>query len=103
MAYDETVAERVTSMTARLQEVGGLWRRLERVACHPFFVASHLSDLIQAADVVSYALRRCCENGEEDLLGRCFGRFDRIPGRLVGLRHYRGSRRCGCMICKEPR
>jgi hypothetical protein len=105
VAYDQNdaVAERFTSLMARFQEDGGVWRRLRHVAGHPFFVASHMSDLIQVADVVSYGMRRYCERGERDLLDRYFGRFDRIGPRLVGLRHYRGGRRCPCLICVQPR
>lgn len=105
VAYDanETIAERLTSLTADYQRVGATWRRLTHIGGHPFFVASHLSDMIQIADVVAYGLRRYCEKGETDLLNRYFSRFDRLPGRLVGLRHYRGGRQCSCMICAEPR
>lgn len=105
VAYDqnESVVDRFTTLMARFQGQGGLWRRFQQVSGHPFFVASHMSDMIQVADVVAYGLRRYCERQETDLLNRFWARFDRIPPRLVGLRHYRGGRRCNCLICREPR
>lgn len=105
VAYDmnESVVDRYTVLMARFQEVGGIWRRFTQIEGHPFFVASHMSDMIQVCDVVAYGLRRYCERGETDLLQRFLPRFDRVPGRLVGLRHYRGGRRCRCLICREPR
>jgi hypothetical protein len=105
VAYDQNdaVVDRFTSLMARFQVTGGIWRRLRQIAGHPFFVPSHMSDMLQVADVVSYGLRRHCERGERDLLDRYFARFDRLGNDLVGLRHYRGGRRCACMICREPR
>lgn len=105
VAYDlnEIVVERFTSLMAVFQQRGGLWRRFKWVTGHPFFVGSHVSDMIQVADVVAYGLRRFCENGETDLINRYFAKFDRLGVRLVGLRHFRGGRRCRCLICMEPR
>jgi Protein of unknown function (DUF3800) len=105
VAYDanESVVERFTTLMARFQDVGGIWRQFRHITGHPFFVPSHMSDLIQVADVVSYGLRRYAENAEWGLLGSYFHRFDRVGARLVGLRHYRGGRRCRCRICLEPR
>lgn len=105
VAYDanETVATRFTALMAQFQAVGGLWRRFRRIAGHPFFVPSHMSDLIQVADVLAYGLRRYAERRETRLFSPSFGRFDRIGNRLVGLRHYRGAKHCTCLICREPR
>lgn len=105
VAYDqnESVVRRILRMTADLQAGGGTWRRFHRLAGHPFFVASHLSDMIQVADLVSYALRRYADRNETDLYLRLAPRFDRIGEQLVGLRHYRGGRQCRCAICAEPR
>ena len=105
VAYDanESVVARFTSLMARFQQTGGLWRRFRQIAGHPFFVPSHMSDLIQVADVVSYGLRRYAERDETRLFSPSFGRFDRLGNRLVGLRHYRGTRHCACLICREPR
>ena len=105
VAYDQNdaVVDRFTSLMARFQVTGGIWRRLRQIAGHPFFVPSHMSDMLQVADVVAYGLRRYCERGERDLLDRYIGRFDRLGSDLVGLRHYRGGRRCTCIICREPR
>lgn len=100
---NESAALRLTQLTDEWQRVGGRWRQLRHVAGHPFFVASHESDLVQMADLVAYSLRRYCEREETDLLQRFFGRFDRLGQRLVGLRHYRGNQPCDCMICAEPR
>ncbi len=105
VAYDanDTVVERFTALMERFQIVGGAWRRFNHITAHPFFVASHTSDMIQIADVISYGLRRYYENGETDLINAMFNRFDRLGLRLVGLRHARGHTACVCLICSEPR
>ena len=105
VAYDhsDSVIQRFLDLTARFQEVGGMWRRVRYVAGHPFFVDSKTSDMVQVADIISYGLRRYAEKRELDLFARYFHRFDRKGKQLVGLRHYRGSKRCRCLICLEPR
>ena len=105
VAYDlnEAIVERFISLTARFQDVGGMWRRLDHIAGHPFFVGSHTSEMIQIADVIAYALRRCAEKGEDALLERLLPRFDWLDGDLVGLRHFRGAQVCACLICRQPR
>lgn len=105
IAYDlnESQVQGLTSGMAGFQRQGGLWRKMDRIVGHPFFVGSHTSSLIQAADVVGYALRRYAEKGETMLFNPLFPGFDRLGPRLVGLRHYRGGRRCACLICAEPR
>lgn len=106
VAYDlnRGIAHRLTALTAKFQRVGGIWRVLHSLVGHPFFVDSQVSAMVQVADLASYALRRYCERGETDLFGAIFPRFDRLGGRLVGLRHYTGRRIvCRCLICREPR
>jgi hypothetical protein len=105
VAYDlnDAVYNRITALTARIQRQGGVWRRFAQLAGHPFFVDSRTSSLVQAADVVAYALRRYSERGERALFDPTFGRFDTLNGRLVGLRHYRARQVCPCVICAVPR
>lgn len=105
VAYDlnESQVARMTAGMAGFQRKGGAWRRMDRILGHPFFVGSHTSSLIQAADIVAYALRRYAERQERTLFDALFPRFDRIGRRLVGLRHYRGGGKCSCLICAQPR
>lgn len=105
VAYDhsDSVIQRFLDLTERFQEVGGVWRRVRFIPGHPFFVDSKTSDMVQIADVIAYGLRRYAEKRELDLFVRYFDNFDRKGKQLVGLRHYRGGRRCTCMICREPR
>ncbi len=105
VAYDlnESQVARMTAGMADFQRKGGLWRKMDRIIGHPFFVGSHTSSLIQVADVVAYAIRRYVEHGEGALFDPLFPAFDRIGERLVGLRHYRGGTKCGCNICAQPR
>ena len=96
---NETVAKNITGLMRRFHSKGTLWASVERIIETPLFVDSSLTSMVQMADLCAYATRRFFENGEEDLFDRIFGRFDLAGGRVVGIRHYVGSRSCQCKAC----
>jgi Protein of unknown function (DUF3800) len=84
----------------KFHQSGTLWTSIENIIETPLFVDSSLTSMIQLADLCSYALRRYCENGEEELFKLIFSRADRKDGTVVGVRHFAPSG-CECLICKN--
>jgi hypothetical protein len=104
VVYDrnETVSNRLLALVESFRSRGTLWRSIHHLVEQPFFVDSHVTPMIQLADLASYAVRRYCEKGEADLFDRIYPRFNRFRGRVVGLRHYTGRAiACTCIICRE--
>lgn len=96
---NETVAKKHTDLMKRFHRAGTLWTKIECIIETPFFVNSELTNLIQMADLCSYAIRRYFENNETDLIDRIDPRFDRNKGIIVGLRHFSNSH-CSCKYCQ---
>jgi hypothetical protein len=104
VVYDrnETVSNRLVALVERFRKRGTLWRSIHHLVEQPFFVESHLTPMIQLADLASYAVRRYCEKSETDLFDRVYPRFHRQGDRVVGLRHFTGrGLACSCRICLE--
>ena len=80
---------------------GTSYSRIPNIVETPLFVDSKLTSMVQAADLVCYAVRRFVEKQETDLFDRLYGAFDRNGGILVGLRHFTGPRACSCKICMD--
>ncbi len=97
---NDTVARKHTRLMQEFYEGGTLWTRINNIIETPLFVNSHLTSMVQLADLCSYALRRYLENGEADLFSHIFKRADRKYGLAVGVRHF-GSSGCTCEICKS--
>lgn len=98
---NETVSRRLTEAMRKYHQQGTLWRRIERIVETPLFVDSHLTSMVQLADLLAYSTRRFFDNGETDLFNRIRGRFDRNRGYLVGLRHFTGPFQCRCAVCLD--
>jgi len=98
-----TAELRLTRLMRRFHEIGTMWTTIDRIVETPFFVDSQLTGGVQLADLCAYATRRFFENNETDLFDRIYPRFDRSGGRVVGIRHYTGSRVCTCRVCVEHR
>jgi len=99
---NETMARRLTELMRGFHAQGTRWTTLPLIVETPLFVDSHLTSLVQVADLCAYATRRYCENNERTLFDIVLPRFHTADdGRLVGARHYTGQRRCGCEICRR--
>lgn len=98
---DEHKAGRLQAMLALFQQVGTVWRDIERVIEAPFFFDSASSSGVQITDLCAYALRRYLEKKEVDGFRRIFPKFYRARGKLHGLRHYTRRGACRCLICTE--
>lgn len=99
---NETVSQRLTELMRSFHKDGTRWRPLHLIVETPLFVDSHLTSMVQVADLCAYATRRFVEQGERDLFDRILPRFNTAAdGRLVGVRHYTGQRRCACEICRR--
>lgn len=104
IVYDrnETVSNRLVGLVEGFRNRGTLWRSIHHLVEQPFFVESHLTPMIQLADLAAYAVRRYCEKSETDLFDRIYPRFHRQGGHVVGLRHFTGRGiACACRICTE--
>jgi hypothetical protein len=99
---NQTTQKHLTAMMRRFHDSGTLWTAIPKIAETPLFVDSSLTSMVQVADLCSFAVRRHFEKGESDLFDRFYDRFDRLGnGKLVGLRHFTGRRRCGCRACRD--
>lgn len=98
---NQTAARRLTSAARRYHKSGTKYAAIDRIVETPLFVDSELTLMVQVADLCAYATRRFFENGETDLFDRIYPAFDRVSGKLVGLRHYTGSTSCSCKVCVD--
>jgi hypothetical protein len=98
---NETVSTRLTNAMREYHAEGTLWRRIDRIVETPMFVDSHLTSMVQLADLVAYATRRFFDNAETNLFNRIKNRFDRNRGLMVGLRHFTGPFQCRCAVCVD--
>lgn len=98
----------LTDLTRDYYDKGGTqWSSLTNIVETPLFVDSSLTSLVQAADLISYSTRRFFENNETELFNVIYPRFDRTTlgkqpvEKVVGLRHYTGTRQCSCRVCLD--
>jgi len=98
---NQTVAMQLTASMRRYHREGTIWTKIDRIVETPLFVDSHLTSLVQVADLCAVAIRRFCEKEDRGLYDRIKERFDRSGERLVGIRHYTGRVKCNCEICRE--
>lgn len=98
---NETAARHLTNLMRRFHDRGTTWVQIPRIIETPLFVDSRLTGMVQLADLCAYATRRFFENGETDLFDRIYPRFDRVNGRLVGLRHFTSKTPCSCRVCVD--
>jgi len=100
---NQTVAKNITAAMRRFHLQGTLWARVDRIIETPLFVDSSLTSMVQMADLCAYATRRYFENRETDLFDRISVRFDQANQKVVGIRHYVGSKACPCRVCAAHR
>lgn len=99
---NDTVSDRLTALMRGYHRRGTQWRKnINLLVETPLFVDSRLTSMVQVADVVAYAVRRYLENNENELFDLLFPKFRTDGGRCVGVRHYRGTRKCACRICAD--
>jgi len=98
---NETAANHLTELMRRFHRQGTKWTWIEQIIETPMFVDSQLTAMVQVADLCAYAVRRFFENNETDLFDRIYGRFDRVAGKVVGLRHFTGKIPCSCRVCVD--
>jgi histone acetyltransferase (RNA polymerase elongator complex component) len=96
---NQTASTNLTALMRAFHKRGTAYSKIPYIIETPLFVDSELTSMVQAADLVGYAVRRFFENKETDLFERVYPRFDRRGSVLVGLRHYTGSRPCPCRVC----
>ena len=99
--HNQTVASHLTANMRRYHNEGTIWSSIDRIVETPLFVDSHLTSMVQVADLCAVAIRRFCEKDDRELWERIKGRIDKSGDRLVGIRHYTGRTRCTCEICRE--
>lgn len=97
---NQTMSERLGIMMRHFQEKGTLWTSVKNIIETPFFVDSKAVNMVQIADLCSFALRRYVENREETLFKNIFLIADKKDNKTVGVRHFT-SQPCECLICKS--
>lgn len=97
---NETIARKHTTLMREFREAGTFWTKIDRIVETPLFVDSSLTRMVQVADLCGYALRRYLENKEEPLFKLVYARADRVGNRVLGVRHFTGSK-CACLVCES--
>lgn len=83
---------------------GTKFGRIYNIADAPTFADSKTTRLLQAADLVSYAIFRRYQRGDTTLLDRLISRFDSDDGIIHGLMHQISRwRECTCPACLSRR
>jgi hypothetical protein len=99
------VAERdIQEWTRQWQRAAGTLPQLRNLADVPLFADSRASRLLQAADLVSYALYRHYDPSRKgvDYVEALWPRFDSVDDVMHGCVHYTpsfGSQSCHCLPC----
>ena len=91
---------RLQSLASEFRSEGHRWGVARNLADVPLFVDSKATRLIQYADLVSYALWRKFEKGDDEFFKAIAGDFDSEGGVVHGLHHFKrlGSP-CDCPAC----
>ncbi|WP_424948272.1 DUF3800 domain-containing protein [Candidatus Spongiihabitans sp.] len=97
---NETIAKKHTQLVRQFHRRGTLWTDDTRIIETPLFVDSALTEMVQIADLCSYALRRYLDNQESELFAKIFLRADRTKYAVVGIRHFT-DKDCKCNICQK--
>lgn len=83
---------------------GTKFGRVKNFADAPTFANSDTTRLLQAADLVSYAIYRRYERADTFLLDTLLPRFQEKEGKIHGLMHLIGNwRQCSCQACISRR
>ena len=103
LILDKTAYETsLRSLAFNFRRSGHRWGRLHNLSEVPLFIDSKASRLIQAADLIAYALRRRYERDEHEYLDILFPRFDGVAGTLFGLIHHIPiNEQCDCRACEH--
>lgn len=96
-----TVSLKLTKLMRKYHKHGTIWRDITRIVETPLFVDSELTSMVQLADLCAYSIRRFFDANEDDFFNRFYSRFDRSGERVVGIRHYTGSKSYDCRVCKD--
>ena len=90
----------------KFHKVGTFWTSISNIIETPLFVDSHLTSMVQLADLCAYAIRRYLEKSEDYLFKEIFKVADTKKDRLtekvkvVGIRHFSSNTtKCKCLIC----
>lgn len=100
------VAERdIQEWTRGWQQAAGTIGKLRNLADVPLFADSRASRLIQAADLIAYALYRHYDPARQhtDYMEQLWGKFDTAAGVMHGCVHYTpsfGAGSCQCRPCQ---
>lgn len=91
---NESINRKLTGLMRKFHSSGTFWRGIDKVIETPLFVDSKLTSMIQVADLIAYAVRRFFDNNDAELIDAISARFDRVKGKVVGVRHFTGDEAC---------
>jgi hypothetical protein len=101
LVLDKSTREtRLQSLAIEFKNSGHRWGLPRNIVDVPFFVDSQATRLIQYADLVSYALWRKFEQGDNNFFEIISNSFDSEGGVIHGLHHLKDkSTLCDCPAC----
>ncbi len=101
MILDKSTREtRLQSMAVEFKDVGHRWGVMHSIADVPMFVDSAATRCIQFADLLSYALWRKFERGDDEFFNVVDDAFDQEGGIVHGLLHRKAADSyCDCPYC----
>jgi hypothetical protein len=101
LVLDKSTREtRLQFLAIEFKSSGHRWGFPRNIVDVPFFVDSQATRLIQYADLVSYALWRKFEQGDDEFFEAISGSFDSEGGVVHGLHHLKDkSQACDCPAC----
>ncbi len=99
-----TQETRLQDLATTFRRDGHRWGKLRRIVDVPFFVDSRATRAIQFADLVTYAIWRRFEQGDDEFFNLIRHRFDTDGGVVHGLLHERyAEASCDCPYCGSRR
>ena len=101
---ESSYKETFQGLVKQFQTTGNKWqRKLNDIQEAPMFVDSKVSRGIQLADHVAYAIFRRYVYNDLNYYNVVEGYFDTSEGKIHGLSHKTGNKKCTCAPCSQKR
>lgn len=96
-----SLRQRIMRQVVEFHKFGTRWSPVENMIEAPFFLDSKITRVVQMTDFVASAVFQYYENRDDVHLGSILRKFDRERGKIHGLVHITGDRKCACIACAQ--